>query len=40
LIDLITAYATQIITLRVEEQPLDERAGIGGRRQIPGRRRR
>ena len=30
LVDLVTADAAQIVALRIEEQPLDQRAGIGG----------
>ena len=29
LVDLVTADAAQIVALRIEEQPLDQRAGIG-----------
>ena len=35
LVDFVTAYATQIITLRVKEQAFDERASVRGRRRIP-----
>ena len=34
LVDLVTADAAQVIALRIEEQPLDQRAGIGGGRRI------
>ena len=34
LVDLVTADAAEIVTLRIEEQPLDQRAGIGGGRRI------
>ena len=36
LVDLVTADAAQIVTLGVEEQPLDQRAGVGGGGRIAG----
>ena len=36
LIDLVTAHPAQIVTLRVEEQALDQSAGVGGGRRIAG----
>ena len=36
LVDLVTAHAAQIVTLGIEEQPLDQRAGVGGGRRIAG----
>ena len=36
LVDLVTADAAQIITLGVEEQALDQRAGVGGGGRIAG----
>ena len=40
LVDFVTADAAQIVTLRVEEQPFEQRARVGGGRGSPGRRRR
>jgi hypothetical protein len=34
--DLVTTDAAEVITLRIEEQALDERAGVRGRRRIAG----
>ena len=34
LVDLVTADAAEIVTLRIEEQPLDQRARVRGRRRI------
>ena len=36
LVDLVTADAAEVVALRIEEQPLDERAGVGGGRRIAG----
>ena len=36
LVDLVTADAAQVVALRIEEQPLDQRAGVGRGRRIAG----
>ena len=36
LVDLVTADAAQIVALGVEEQPLDQRARVGGGGRIAG----
>src|ERR1035437_1443167 len=36
LVDFVTTYATQIVTLGIEKQTFDERARVGGGRRIAG----
>jgi hypothetical protein len=34
LVDLVAADAAEVVALRVEEEPLEERLGVGGRRRL------